>query len=114
MKTLRFLSKLILATVLISGTVINASAQKKEDWKQKIMQEKIAFFTNITHEFRTPVTLINGPIKKVLKESTEVEVQEQLKLAEKNSNYLLSLVNELMDFRKLDAEKVVLQLQNQD
>ena len=45
MKTLRFLSKLILATVLISGTVINASAQKKEDWKQKIMQEKIAFFT---------------------------------------------------------------------
>ena len=81
---------------------------------EEVTEEKIAFFTNITHEFRTPVTLINGPIKKALKESTEVEVQEQLKLAEKNSNYLLSLVNELMDFRKLDAEKVVLQLQNQD
>ena len=45
MKTLRFLSQLVLTAVLISGTAINASAQKKEDWKQKIMQEKIAFFT---------------------------------------------------------------------
>ena len=42
MKTLRFLSQLVLTAVLISGTAINASAQKKEDWKQKIMQEKIA------------------------------------------------------------------------
>ena len=45
MKTLRFLSQLVLTAVLISGTAINASAQKKADWKQKIMQEKIAFFT---------------------------------------------------------------------
>ncbi|MBQ8521566.1 MAG: response regulator [Bacteroides sp.] len=81
---------------------------------EEVTEEKIAFFTNITHEFRTPVTLINGPLKRALKESTEPQVQEQLKLAEKNSNYLLSLVNELMDFRKLDAEKVVLQPQNQD
>ena len=53
MKTLRFLSQLVLATVLISGTAINASAQKKEDWTSKIMQEKIAFFTtemNLTQE----------------------------------------------------------------
>ena len=53
MKTLRFLSQLVLTAVLISGTAINASAQKKADWKQKIMQEKIAFFTtemNLTQE----------------------------------------------------------------
>lgn len=81
---------------------------------EEITEEKIAFFTNITHEFRTPVTLINGPLKRALKESSEPEVKEQLKLAEKNSNYLLSLVNELMDFRKLDAEKVVLNLQSQN
>lgn len=81
---------------------------------EEVTEEKIAFFTNITHEFRTPVTLINGPIKRALKESTEPQVQEQLKLAEKNSNYLLSLVNELMDFRKLDAEKVILQPRNQN
>ena len=81
---------------------------------EEITEEKITFFTNITHEFRTPVTLINGPLKRAMKESSEPQVQEQLKLAEKNTNYLLSLVNELMDFRKLDAEKVVLQPQNRD
>lgn len=58
--------------------------------------------------FRTPVTLINGPIKRALDESHEPEVKKQLQIAERNSNYLLSLVNELMDFRKLDADKVVL------
>ena len=53
MKTARFLSLLAIAVLLISGTAISASAQKKEDWKQKIMQEKIAFFTtemNLTQE----------------------------------------------------------------
>ena len=71
-------------------------------------EEKIAFFTNITHEFRTPVTLIHGPIEHALKVVKDEEVKEQLEIAERNSGYLLSLVNELMDFRKLDMNKVVL------
>lgn len=53
MKTSRFLSIIAMAVALISGSAINASAQKNEDWKQKIMQEKIAFFTtemNLTQE----------------------------------------------------------------
>ena len=53
MKTSRFLSLLAAAFLLISGTAISASAQKNEDWKHKIMQEKIAFFTtemNLTQE----------------------------------------------------------------
>ena len=75
---------------------------------EEITEEKIAFFTNITHELRTPVTLINGPIKRALDESHEPAVKQQLEIAERNSNYLLSLVNELMDFRKLDADKVIL------
>lgn len=53
MRTLRILSQLVVATILISGAAINASAQKKEDWREKIMQEKIAFFTtemNLTQE----------------------------------------------------------------
>ena len=81
---------------------------------EEITEEKIAFFTNITHEFRTPVTLINGPIQRALDESHEPEVKQQLQIAERNSNYLLSLVNELMDFRKLDADKVVLNKTNEN
>lgn len=71
-------------------------------------EEKITFFTNITHEFRTPVTLIHGPIEHALKVVEDEEVKAQLQIAERNSGYLLSLVNELMDFRKLDMNKVIL------
>lgn len=66
-------------------------------------QDKINFFTNITHEFKTPLTLILGPIEQALQWSRNPKVQEQLALVRKNSKYLLSLVNQLMDFRKADA-----------
>lgn len=75
---------------------------------REITEEKIAFFTNITHEFRTPVTLIHGPLEHALKQTQDKAVKAQLQIAERNSRYLLSLVNELMDFRKLDMDKVVL------
>jgi signal transduction histidine kinase/DNA-binding response OmpR family regulator len=75
---------------------------------REITEEKIAFFTNITHEFRTPVTLIHGPIEHALKETQKESVKTQLQIAERSSRYLLSLVNELMDFRKLEMDKVVL------
>lgn len=75
---------------------------------REITEEKIAFFTNITHEFRTPVTLIHGPIEHALKETQDEGVKAQLQIAERNSRYLLSLVNELMDFRKLEMDRVVL------
>lgn len=73
-----------------------------------VTEEKVVFFMNITHEFRTPVTLIHGPIKHALREVTDGNVKAQLQIAERNSSYLLSLVNELMDFRKLDMDKVTL------
>ncbi len=72
-------------------------------------EEKITFFTNITHEFRTPVTLINGPIEQAIKYNNDEKVNQQLKLAERSSKYLLALVNELMDFRKIDSQKVQLE-----
>jgi len=81
---------------------------------EEITEEKIAFFTNITHEFRTPVTLISGPVRHALNESSEPAVRQQLLIAERNSDYLLSLVNELMDFRKLDNDKVILYKQSGD
>ena len=52
--------------------------------------------------------MIHGPIEHALKETQDEAVKAQLQIAERNSRYLLSLVNELMDFRKLDIDKVVL------
>lgn len=69
---------------------------------EELTIDKLAFFTNITHEFRTPLTLIVGPIERALKLSYNPQVIEQLHLVERNSKYLLSLVNQLMDFRKVE------------
>lgn len=67
---------------------------------EELTIDKLAFFTNITHEFRTPLTLIIGPIERALKLSYNPQVIEQLQLVDRNSKYLLSLINQLMDFRK--------------
>lgn len=66
-------------------------------------QDKINFFTNIGHEFKTPLTLILGPIEQALKLSENPRVINQLELVRKNSKYLLSLINQLMDFRKAET-----------
>lgn len=73
---------------------------------QELTIDKLAFFTNITHEFRTPITLIIGPIERALKLSYNPQVIEQLHFVERNSKYLLSLVNQLMDFRKIESGKM--------
>lgn len=73
---------------------------------QKMTVDRISFFTNITHEFRTPITLIIGPIERALKLSSNPKVIEQLNFVERNSKYLLSLINQLMDFRKVEAGKI--------
>lgn len=73
---------------------------------QELTVDKLSFFTNITHEFRTPLTLIVGPIERALKLSYNPQVIEQLHFVERNSKYLLSLVNQLMDFRKVESGKM--------
>lgn len=73
---------------------------------RKMTTERLDFFTNISHEFRTPITLIVGPVERALKLSTNPYVVEQLKFAERNSKYLLTLINQLMDFRKIESNKL--------
>ena len=73
---------------------------------EELTVDKLAFFTNITHEFRTPLTLIVGPIERALKLSYNPQVIEQLRLVDRNSKYLLSLINQLMDFRKVEEGRM--------
>lgn len=72
---------------------------------QELMVDRLSFFTNITHEFRTPITLILGPLSQAIKETTNPKVSRQLKLMQRNAMYLLTLVNQLMDFRKYESGK---------
>ncbi len=84
--------------------------QASERRLEKATQDKINFFTNITHEFKTPLTLISGPIEQALKMTANTQVQEQLLLVRNNARYLLSLINQLMDFRKADAGQMKVNL----
>ena len=68
--------------------------------------DKLEFFTNISHEFRTPITLIIGPVQRAMRLTSDPSVIEQLNYAERNSRYLLSLVNQLMDFQKIESKKI--------
>lgn len=81
---------------------------------QKLTVDKLAFFTNISHEFRTPITLIIGPIERALRLSTNPKVVEQLQFVERNSRYLLQLVNQLMDFRKIESGSMTIHRENCD
>ena len=90
--------------------VQNHSLEVMAHHVEDMAEEKIRFFTHLTHEFRTPVTLIHGPIQQALALTSDKEVKEQLHIAERNVQDLLSLVNELMNFRKLDTEKVKLNI----
>ncbi len=79
--------------------------------KDNINQMKLKFFTNISHEFRTPLTLISSPLKKLLKENSEnKELYNQLVIINKNAEKLLRMVNQLIDFRRLEAGKIQLRV----
>lgn len=80
----------------------NRKIKHLNDEKEKeIYQAKIDFFTNVAHEIRTPLTLIKGPLEKLLGlEYQQTEVPQHLSIMKKNTSRLLKLVNELLDFRK--------------
>lgn len=64
---------------------------------------KLEFFTNISHEFRTPLTLILGPLKQILNDFKGTSaIYKKLLVVENNANHLLLLINRLMDFRKFE------------
>ncbi|PXY46925.1 hybrid sensor histidine kinase/response regulator transcription factor [Flavobacterium hydrophilum] len=80
----------------------NRKIKHLNDEKEKeLYQAKIDFFTNVAHEIRTPLTLIKGPLEKLLTiEHHSPEVPQNLSIMKKNTSRLLKLVNELLDFRK--------------
>jgi len=70
---------------------------------------KIKFLTNVSHEFRTPLSLILAPIDKILKGTSDNLIKEQVALIQKNAKRLLNLVNQLLDFRKMELKEIKLQ-----
>lgn len=69
-------------------------------------QLKTKFFTNVSHEFRTPLTLILTPLDKIIKNANDEEQKKQLNLVQRNAKRLLSLINQLLDFRKIEVQEI--------
>ena len=71
---------------------------------------KLQFFTNISHEFRTPLTLILGPLQQIiLNYNGSNEMYKKLLVIESSANHLLKLINRLMDFRKFENNQFILE-----
>jgi len=112
---------IMLGSVLLWYIVnFNLRKQKREFENTQRMREakqlhemdemKFRFFTNISHEFRTPLTLIISPVEKLMREAKTEEEKTLLSIIQRNASGLLELVNQLLDFRKLDVQKDTLNI----
>ncbi|TKG95752.1 hybrid sensor histidine kinase/response regulator [Puteibacter caeruleilacunae] len=81
---------------------------------EEVNQMKLQFFTNISHEFRTPLTLLSGPIENLLHKETNEENKVMLQIARRNSLRLLRLINNILDFRKAGQKGLLLNLKQYD
>jgi DNA-binding response OmpR family regulator len=93
------------------------SARKDELWESKKQKElynsKLEFFTHVTHEIRTPLTLIKGPLEEVLKNCGELpSLQGSLTTMSRNTDRLLELTDQLLDFKKTETKGFSLNFTN--
>jgi PAS domain S-box-containing protein len=93
----------------ISSAVAFETERKRAEELARLDRAKTQFFSNVSHEFRTPLTLMLGPLEEVLSEAHErlsPERHEQLAAARRNALRLLKLVNTLLDFSRIEAGRV--------
>lgn len=113
------LSKVLLAlvTLILIGLTIYViftfyKLRHKVEIEQLITNLKLKFFTDISHELRTPLTLISSPVTNILHNNNlEPEVRDQLTLVQSNTQRMLRLVNQILDFRKVQSKKLRLRIE---
>ncbi len=105
-------------TAILSGiflyirklTLLRIKERKEKERSEQINQLKLRLFTDISHDFRTPLTLIIGPLEKMMsKNMGDDYIRQQHGIMLKNSKMLLQLVNQILDFRKSESGKLMLQ-----
>lgn len=80
--------------------------RKEAERLRELDKLKIKFLTNLSHEFRTPLSLIMGPVDKLLSEKRAVEIAGPLAMIKRNTRRLLNLVNQILDFRKMEDHEL--------
>jgi signal transduction histidine kinase/ligand-binding sensor domain-containing protein/DNA-binding response OmpR family regulator len=114
-----FYALLILGALLLARRSIQARerlqfriAQERQEARrqQELNRMKTKFFTNVSHEFRTPLTLILTPLHRIIDSLPDAQQKKQLQLVQRNARRLLNLVNQLLDFRKMETQEIPLHL----
>ncbi|MCG8310910.1 MAG: response regulator [Cytophagales bacterium] len=88
--------------------------QLQHERDEELHQLKMRFFTNISHEIKTPLTLILGPVDQMIHRFSDKVLLGQLNMMKRNATRLLRLINQIMDMRKLEKGELRLTLQNGD
>ena len=107
----------ILGTILLIAIIAYSlgmynSLRQKVKVEQQVTDIKLRFFTNISHELRTPLTLIAAPVENILQnERISQNVRSQLEIVQSNSQRMLRMVNQLLEFRKVQNQKMKLKVQ---
>ena len=109
-----FLFLALLVTVISIFIKIRLSQIRLEK-SEEINQMKLQFFTNVSHELRTPLALIVSPLEQIIRGNVNIKDLPKLNsIMYKNSNRLLKLINQLLDFRKAESGSLSLMVQNGD
>lgn len=83
--------------------------------ERELVQQKLSFFTEISHEFKTPLTLMIGPLEELISSETNLSPNgRKLKMVYRNAHKLLNLINKLLDYRKIESGKVFLKVDEDD
>jgi signal transduction histidine kinase/AraC-like DNA-binding protein/sugar lactone lactonase YvrE len=93
----------LLILLVIAVQIILAVRRKRAN---QINEAKLQFFINISHEIRSPLTLILNPLEALLKQDFDAKTQKRLQTINRNANRILDLINQLLDIRKIDKGKM--------
>lgn len=110
-----FLYVLLVLLVIVTAVYILFTIYRLKHrvyMEHQMTDMKLRFFTDISHELRTPLTLITGPVEYIM-EHTDLpaDTREQLKVVERNTKRMLRLINQILDFRKIQNKKMKMQVQ---
>lgn len=95
----------LLVVLLIVGGVRIILRRQGEKKEKELIQAKMAFFTQVAHEIKTPVTLIKSPLERIIETGKwNSDVTANLDIMKRNVDRLLELIRQLLDFRKVDNE----------
>ena len=103
---------MLFIAIVVFGVAMYNGLRQKVKVEQQVTDIKLRFFTNISHELRTPLTLIIAPVENILQnERISQNVRSQLEIVQSNSQRMLRMVNQLLEFRKVQNQKMKLKVQ---